>query len=91
MTKKDENTRKAITDLEFKHSIVKIITNIAETNQKVTVTTPKRNLVILSQLDYDSLKETIRILSNSNLVNKVKQGEKEDVETIFIYSPDKAW
>jgi antitoxin YefM len=43
----------------------------------VTAKDPEDNMVIMNQRDYDSMQETMRIMSNPYLVDKIRRGQKE--------------
>jgi antitoxin YefM len=43
----------------------------------VTAKDPEDNMVVMSQRDYDSMQETIRITSNKYVMDKIHRGEKQ--------------
>ena len=61
------------------------IENVIEYNDSVTVNTKKGNAVILSEDEYNAMRETIYLISQKGLVNKIKEGEKEDISSMKKY------
>lgn len=43
----------------------------------VTAKDPENNMVIMNQRDYDSMQETMRIMSNPYLMDKIRRGQKQ--------------
>ena len=67
------------------------IENVVEFNESITVNTKKGNAVILSEEEYNSLLETIFLSSQPGLLEKIKEGEKEDVSEMSSYNPNEDW
>lgn len=67
------------------------IDNVIEFNESITVNTKKGNAIIISQEEYDSLLETVYLMSTTGLLDKIKEGEKEDKEKMKVYNPDEEW
>ena len=67
------------------------IENVVEYNDSITVNTKKGNAVILSEEEYNAMLETIYLISQKGLVNKIKEGEKEDVSSMKTYNPNEEW
>lgn len=65
--------------------------NVIDYNDPVTVSTKKGNAVILSEAEYNSMLETIYLTSQKGLVEKIKEGEKEDISSMPTYNPDEKW
>ncbi|MDD2434125.1 MAG: type II toxin-antitoxin system Phd/YefM family antitoxin [Bacilli bacterium] len=76
---------------ELRKKLFETLKNVIEYNESVTVNTKKGNAVILSESDYNDIMETLYILSQGNLVNKIKEGEKEDVNKMETYKPGEKW
>ena len=76
---------------ELRKNIFNIIDNVIEYNDSVTVNTRKGNAVILSEEDYNGMVETIYLLSQKGLLNRIKEGEEEDPAKMAKYDPDKKW
>lgn len=43
----------------------------------VTSKDPEENIVVMSQRDYDSMQETMKILSNKYLMDKISRGDEQ--------------
>ena len=67
------------------------IDNVIEYNDSITVNTKKGNAVIISEEEYNSMRETIYLVSQKGLVDKIKEGEKEDISTMSTYNPNEEW
>ena len=67
------------------------IDNVIEYNEKIIVNTKKGNAVIISEEEFNSMLETIYLVSQSGLLEKIKKGEKEDIDSMTIYDPNEEW
>ena len=76
---------------ELRKNLFNIIDNVIEYNDSVTVNTRKGNAVILSEEDYNGMVETIYLLSQNGLLNRIKEGEEEDPAKMAKYDPDEKW
>jgi len=76
---------------ELRKKLFETIGNVIEYNEPVTVNTKKGNAVIISEADYNSMMETIYIMSQPKLVKNIKDGEKEDPEKMKAYDPAEKW
>ena len=76
---------------ELRKNLFNIIDNVIEYNDSVTVNTRKGNAVILSEEDYNGMVETIYLLSQKGLLNRIKEGEVEDPAKMAKYDPDEKW
>ena len=76
---------------ELRKNLFNIIDNVIEYNDSVTVNTRKGNAVILSEEDYNGMVETIYLLSQKGLSNRIKEGEEEDPAKMAKYDPDEKW
>ena len=65
--------------------------NVIDYNDAVTVSTKKGNAVILSEAEYNAMLETIYLCSQKGLVEKIKEGEKEDISSLPTYNPHEEW
>lgn len=75
----------------LRKSLFSSIDNVIEFNEAITVNTKKGNAIIISQEEYDSLLETVYLMSTTGLLNKIKEGEKEDKDKMKVYNPDEEW
>ena len=57
----------------------------------IIVTTKNGNVVIASENEYNTMSESIHLVSQKNLVKKIKEGEKEDISKMPAYSPNAKW
>lgn len=67
------------------------IDKVIEYNEVITVNTKKGNAVIISEEDYNALMETLLLQSDPRVINKIKDGENEDIDTMTTYNPDEEW
>ena len=67
------------------------IDKVIEYNETITVNTKKGNAVIVSEEEYNSMLETIYLVSQPGLLEKIKNGEKEDIDSMTTYDPDEEW
>ena len=66
------------------------LNSVIEFNEPVTVNTRNGNAVILSEQDYNAMIETIYLTSQPGLIEKIKNGEREDPATMEEYVSDEA-
>ena len=55
------------------------------------MSTKNGNAVIISEAEYNAMLETIYLVSQKGLVEKIKEGEKEDISSLPIYNPKENW
>ena len=67
------------------------IENVVEYNDLITVNTKKGNAVIISEEEYNALLVKIHLMSQKELVQKIKEGENEEVSKMKTYNPDEKW
>ena len=67
------------------------IDNVIEYNDSITVSTKKGNAVIISESEYNAMQETIYLVLQKGLVEKIKEGEKEDISEMSTYNPNEKW
>ena len=67
------------------------IDNVIEYNDSITVSTKNGNAVIISEAEYNAMLETIYLVSQKGLVEKIKEGEKEDISKMSTYNPNEDW
>ena len=67
------------------------IDKVIEFNETITVNTKKGNAVIVSEEEYNSMLETIYLVSQPGLLEKIKKGEKEDINSMTTYDPNEEW
>ena len=82
---------KTIRASDLEKNISKEIETVVESGKAISVISKIGNAVILSERFYNSLLETIYILSQPKLLEKIKNGEKEDIDSLNIYYPKEDW
>ncbi len=68
-----------------------MIDSVIKYNEPIQVTTKNGNAVLLSEEDYNSLLETVYIMSQPELMKRIKEGQKEDVSKMKKYDPKEEW
>ena len=64
---------------------------VIEYNDTITVNTKKGNAVIMSEEEYNAMRETIFLASQPGLVQRIKEGENEDISSMSVYNPNEEW
>ena len=67
------------------------IDKVIEFNETITVNTKKGNAVIISEEEFNSMLETIYLVSQPGLLEKIKKGEKEYIDSMTTYDPSEEW
>lgn len=67
------------------------IDNVIEYNEIITVNTKKGNAIIISEEDYNALLETLALQSDPRVIKKIKDGEKENIDSMITYNPNEEW
>ena len=82
----------AVTNISvLRKNLFSSIDNVIEYNDSITVSTKNGNAVIISEDEYNAMLETIYLVSQKGLVEKIKEGEKEDVSKMSTYNPNEEW
>ena len=82
----------AVTNISvLRKNLFSSIDNVIEYNDSITVSTKKGNAVIISEAEYNAMLETIYLVSQKGLVEKIKSGEKEDISKMSTYNPNEEW
>ena len=82
----------AVTNISvLRKNLFSSIDNVIEFNDSITVSTKKGNAVIISEAEYNAMLETIYLVSQKGLVDKIKEGEKEDISKMSTYNPNEEW
>ena len=82
----------AVTNISvLRKNLFSSIDNVIEYNDSITVSTKNGNAVIISEAEYNAMLETIYLVSQKGLVQKIKEGEKEDVSSMSTYNPNEEW
>ena len=75
----------------LRKDLLNSINSVVEYNEIITVVTNKGNVVIVSEEEYNAMFETIFLISQPDVVDKIKQGEKEEIDNMSTYSYDEEW
>ena len=82
----------AVTNISvLRKNLFSSIDNVIEYNDSITVSTKNGNAVIISEAEYNAMLETIYLVSQKGLVEKIKEGEKEDISKMSTYDPNEEW
>ena len=82
----------AVTNISvLRKNLFSSIDNVIEYNDSITVSTKNGNAVIISEAEYNAMLETIYLVSQKGLVEKIKEGEKEDIASMSTYNPNDEW
>ena len=82
----------AITNISvLRKNLFSSIDNVIEYNDSITVSTKNGNAVIISESEYNAMLETIYLVSQKGLVDRIKEGEKEDITSMSTYNPNEEW
>ena len=75
----------------LRKNLFSFIDYVIKYNDSITVSTKNGNAVIISEAEYNSMLETIYLVSQKGLVEKIKEGEKEDISQMSTYNPNEEW
>ncbi len=67
------------------------VDKVVESNEIIKICTNKGNAIIISEEDYNALLETLALQSDSRVIKKIKEGEKENVSTMNSYYLNEKW
>lgn len=82
----------AITNVSvLRKNLFSSIDNVIEFNDSIIVNTKKGNAVIISESEYNAMLETIYLVSQKGLVEKIKEGEKENISEMHVFNPNEEW
>ena len=75
----------------FRKNLFSTIEGVIEFNEPMTISSKKGNAVLISEEEFNSMVETIYLTSQPGLVEKIKEGENENVEEMKKFDPDEEW
>ena len=79
----------AVTNISvLRKNLFNSIDNVIEYNDSITVSTKNGNAVIISEAEYNAMLDTIYLVSQKDLVEKIKEGEQEDIFEMSSYNPN---
>lgn len=67
------------------------IENVIECNEPITVSTKRGQAVIVSEADYNTMLGKLYFSSKESLVQKIKDGDKENIAEMASYNPYEEW
>ena len=77
--------------LGFRKNLSSYLESVIDFDERITITTKKGNVVIISEKEYKSMLEIINPPFSRKLINQIKEGEKEDISKMGIYNPKEEW
>lgn len=75
----------------FRKNLFGYMNQAVEYNDVVNVSTKNGNAVIMSEDDYNSLMETLYLVSQPGLVEAIKAAKNEPISDSREYSEDEQW
>ena len=82
----------AVIDISvLRKNLFSSIDDVIKYNDSITVSTKNGNAVIISESKYNAMVETIYLASQKGLVERIKEGEKEDISSMTNYNPNEEW
>ena len=67
------------------------VENVAQYNEAVTVTSKSGNVVIVSESEYNSLMETIYLMSAPGVYEELMKAKSSKPSEYTDYNPDEEW
>lgn len=77
--------------LGLRKNLSSYLGSVIDFDEHITITTKKGNVVIISEKEYESMLELINSPSSDDLIDRIKEGEKEDISKMGIYNPEEEW
>ena len=82
----------AITNISvLRKDLFNTIDNVIEYNEPITVSTKRGNAVIMSEEEYNAIMETLYLTSQKEVMEKIKAGEQEKIDSMQEYNPNEEW
>ncbi len=76
---------------ELRKKLLSIIDSAIKYDEPVKAVTKSGNAVLLSEEKYNSLQETLYLMSQPKLIAKIKEGEKEKTSEMTKFDPCEEW
>ena len=87
-----EEKKMSITNISaLRKNLFGSLETVVEYNDTITVNTKKGNAVIISEEEYNAMRETIFLASQPGLIQRIKEGENEDISSMSVYNPNEKW
>ncbi len=77
--------------LGLRKNLSSYLGSVIDFDEHITITTKKSNAVIVSEKEYESMLEIINSHFSNDLIDRIKEGEKEDISKMGIYIPEEEW
>ena len=81
----------AINVSALQESLASSVDKVVESNEIIKICTNKGNAIIISEEDYNALLETLALQSDPRVIKKIKDGEKENIDSMTTYNPNEEW
>jgi antitoxin YefM len=89
---KDVSNMEAVTYSNFRKELAKYADMVNDEFETLIVTRQsKKDIVVMSKSEYDSWKETISIMSNPELMEKLREGDKNLANGGGVTFTDEEW
>ena len=75
----------------LRKSLYGTVENVARYNETVTVTSKSGNVVILSESEYNSMMETLYLMSAPGVYEELMKAKKADLSEHEDYDPNEEW
>jgi len=75
----------------LRKDLYKTVKAVAQFNETVTVTSKSGNVVIVSESDYNSLIETVYLMSQPGVFKELIEAKKAKPSDYVNYDSDKEW
>ena len=72
-------------------SLSGVIAKVVEEKEIISIKTQKGNAVIVPESFYNALAETIYLASQPGLLDKILNGENEDIDSMPLFDPKEEW
>ena len=77
--------------IDLHQSLSKTIEKAIEDNETIVIETNNGKAVIVPEAIFKSITETIYLESQPSLLDKIKSGEKENIDSLTLYNESEEW
>lgn len=77
--------------IKTNQDLIELINKALVKDETITIETEKGKAIIISEEKYNSMVETLYLVSQPGLVESIKQAEKEDINSMKIYDSKEPW
>ena len=82
---------KTIDVTKLEQSISKSILDVVSCGRTIKIHTEKGNAIIISEEEFNSILETLYLVSQPGLVESIKKAEIENIHSMKFYNPEEEW